>query len=135
MMMVRMPVGLLSLLAGRPLLSRRRAAVLSDGRDRRGQHGNAETHTKKCADPLLLAAIYIPFTTTGQMRSQVLGAATGGYPCDGMPWPASKTVGEFEERASIEHVEPPPAQELLVSEVSRDANSATMLTSLGSTTE
>ena len=50
MMMVRMPVGLLSLLAGRPLLSRRRAAVLRNGRDHCGQHGTGETHTKKCAN-------------------------------------------------------------------------------------
>ena len=68
------------------------------------------------------------------MQSQVLGGAIAGHPCDGMPWLAPKPVREFEDRASVEHVEPPPAQELLVSEVSRDASSATMLTFLGSTT-
>ena len=65
------------------------------------------------------------------MQSQVLGGAIGGHPCDGMPWLAPKPVREFEDRASVEHVEPPPAQELLVSEVSRDASSATMLTFFG----
>ena len=69
------------------------------------------------------------------MQSQVLAGATGGHPCDGMPWLAPKPVREFEDRASVEHVEPPPTQELLVSQVSRDASSATMPTFLGSTTE
>ena len=50
MMMVRMLVRLLSLLAGRPLLSRCRAAVLSEGGDRRRQNDAGKTHTKKCAN-------------------------------------------------------------------------------------
>ena len=50
MMMVRMSVRLLPLLAGRPLLSRRRAAVLRDGRDRGGQNRAGETQTKKSAN-------------------------------------------------------------------------------------
>ena len=42
------------------------------------------------------------------MQSQVLGGAIGGHPCDGMPWLAPKPVRDFEDRASVEHVEPPP---------------------------
>ena len=50
MVMVRMPVRLLPLLAGRPLLARRRAIILSDGGNRCRQDDADETHTKKCAN-------------------------------------------------------------------------------------
>jgi hypothetical protein len=52
-MMVPMPVGLLPLLAGRPLLSRRRrAVVLREGRDRRRQN-EAKRFTPKNAPTTL----------------------------------------------------------------------------------
>ena len=62
---------------------------------------------------LLFAAINVPFTPTGQMRSRVLGGAIGRHPCDGTP--VSRRLGpikEFKGRADVEHVDP-PAQKLL----------------------
>ena len=52
MVVVRMPVGLLPLLAGRSLLSRRHcAAVLREGGDRRRQDEAGENRAKQCANP------------------------------------------------------------------------------------
>jgi hypothetical protein len=123
MMMVRMLVRLLSLLAGRPLLSRRRAAVLGEGGNRRHQDDASETHTKKCANHAALRCHIRPLLPTGQMGSQVLGGSIGRHPCDETPVSRRlRPIKEFKERAGVEHIDP-PAQELLVSEVPRDANS------------
>src|ERR1700741_3991334 len=82
MMMVRMPVELLPLLAGRPLLSRRRCAVvLREGGDRRRQHEAGEIYTKKCANHASLRPHHAsPYTA--QPTSRVLGGAVGQHPCD-----------------------------------------------------
>ena len=70
------------------------------------------------------------------MQSQVLGGAIGGHPCDGTPWLAPKTSqGILRSAQASNMLNRRPAQGLLVPEVSRDASSATMLISLGSTTE
>ena len=123
MMMVRMLVRLLSLLAGRPLLSRRRAAVLGEGGDRRHQDDAGKTHTKKCANHAAIRSHMRPLYAN--RPNAVPGVRRRNWPaslrrnaCE----PPPKTIKEFKERAGVEHVDP-LAQKLFVSDLSRDADS------------
>ena len=114
MVMVRMPVGLLALLAGRrPLLARCRAAVLSEGGHRGRQDDADETHTKKCTNQASLRCHTRPLLThrpnaVPGVRRRDKRVSLRPNVCE-LPL---RPIKEFEERTGVEKIELMP-QKLL----------------------